>query len=312
MNIHQLEYIVALDTHRNFVKAAAACFITQATLSIMIKKLEEELGVAIFDRSKQPLFPTELGEKIIAQSRIILQEYSNLKEIVDHENNEYSGDLKIGIIPTLAPYLIPRFLNSFLIKHPNIRLHISEIPTNSIVQKLKEYSLDVGIMAIPFNSTLNEETIFYEEFVVYSAESDKVLKKKVLKPTDLAESNLWLLEEGHCLRTQVVNLCGLQNVGKNNNQIDFVAGSIETLKKLVEMNHGITVLPSLALDFMSTEQKKNVRYFESPQPVREIGFVTYRQHLKSKLISALKQEVLAAIPKAMRRQKGKLVQNADN
>lgn len=306
MNIHQLEYIVALDTHRNFVKAADSCFITQATLSIMIKKLEEELRCTIFDRSKQPLIPTELGTKIIDQARIILQEYSILKGIVLQESQEFAGDLRIGIIPTLAPYLIPRFLNSFLEKYPNIRLHISEITTDSILQKLKEYELDAGIMAVPYqNNTLNQETLFYEEFVVYGTSLKK--KKKVISAKELETENLWLLDEGHCLRAQVINLCSLKNSINTTRQIDFVAGSIETIKKIVEMNHGITVLPALSLDYMNANQLKNVIKFESPIPVREIGLVTYRQHLKTNLISALKKEILNSIPNEMQKIKNQTI-----
>lgn len=302
MNIHQLEYIVALDTHRNYVKAAESCFIAQATLSIMIKKLEEELNCTIFDRSKQPLIPTELGIKIIDQARIILQEYSILKGIVVQETQEFTGDLRIGIIPTLAPYLIPLFLNSFLEKYPNIRLHISEITTDSILQKLKEYELDAGIMAIPYqNNTLNQETLFYEDFVVYGTVLSKKKKKKVISTKELETENLWLLDEGHCLRTQVINLCSLKNSFNTTRQIDFVAGSIETIKKIVEMNHGITVLPALSLEYMNANQLKNVLKFEEPVPVREIGLVTYRQHLKSNLISALKNEILNNIPKEMQK-----------
>lgn len=302
MNIHQLEYIVALDTHRNYVKAAESCFIAQATLSIMIKKLEEELNCTIFDRSKQPLIPTELGIKIINQARIILQEYSILKGIVVQETQEFTGDLRIGIIPTLAPYLIPLFLNSFLEKYPNIRLHISEITTDSILQKLKEYELDAGIMAIPYqNNTLNQETLFYEDFVVYGTVLSKKKKKKVISTKELETENLWLLDEGHCLRTQVINLCSLKNSFNTTRQIDFVAGSIETIKKIVEMNHGITVLPALSLEYMNANQLKNVLKFEEPVPVREIGLVTYRQHLKSNLISALKNEILNNIPKEMQK-----------
>lgn len=301
MNIHQLEYIVALDTHRNYVKAAESCFIAQATLSIMIKKLEEELDCTIFDRSKLPLIPTELGIKIIDQARIILQEYSILKGIVVQESQEFTGDLKIGIIPTLAPYLIPRFLNSFLEKYPNIRLHISEITTDSILQKLKEYELDAGIMAIPYqNNTLNQETLFYEEFVVYGTVLSKKKKMKVISTKELETENLWLLDEGHCLRTQVINLCSLKSNFNTTRKIDFVAGSIETIKKIVEMNHGITVLPALSLDYMSTTQLKDILKFEEPIPVREIGLVTFRKHLKSNLINALKSEILNSIPPEMK------------
>ena len=296
MNLQQMEYITAVDTHRHFVTAAEKCFVTQATLSMMIKKMEEELGVKIFDRSKQPVEPTEIGVKIIIQARVILQERKRLTEIVNEELHELTGELKVGIIPTLSPYLVPLFINSFLEKYPHIHLKIYELTTADIVERLVQQSLDIGLLALPLNNTsLKEDLLFKEDFVLYTSLKEKTLKNKYIVPKDIDTSKLWLLQEGHCLRSQVINLCELKNTENKTHQFNFETGSIETLKKLVDMNTGITVLPKMALRDMTPEQLKQVKYFQKPAPWREIGIVTYRFFLKEKLVNALKQEIQKAI-----------------
>ena len=311
MNIQQLEYIIAVDNQRHFVKAAAKCFVTQATLSMMIKKLEEELGVKIFDRSRQPVIPTEIGIKIIAQAKIILRESNRLKEIVREEHDELKGELKIGIIPTLAPYLLPLFLNSFLEKYPSVKLKISEFTTDQIIRKLEQHDLDAGLLSTPLNqSSLKEEVLFYEQFVVYASSDEKILKKKFVLARDIDVNRLCLLEEGHCLRSQVFNLCELRNKTLSFRQMDFETGSIETLKRIVEVNEGITILPMLALNSMTAIQKKNIRFFKAPVPVREIGLVTYRYFVKEKLIQSLRDEIVSHVPVKMKTVGRKLVLNS--
>ena len=297
MNIQQLEYIVAVDNCRHFLKAAEKCFVTQATLSMMIKKLEEELGVKIFDRSHQPVIPTETGNKIIAQAKIIIQENNRMKEIVKEEQGQLSGELKIGIIPTLAPYLLPLFIQSFLKKYPSVRLKISELTTSNIIQKLEHRDLDVGLLSTPLNlNFLREETLFYEPLIVYTSSKDTLLNKKFILAKDIDINRLCLLEEGHCLRLQAINLCDLRNKDKDIRQMEFETGSIETLKRIVEENNGITILPLLAYKEMSAQQKDRVRFFKKPVPVREIGLVTYRYFVKEKLIQKLKEEIVVKIP----------------
>lgn len=306
MNLQQLEYIVAVDVHRHFVTAAERCFVTQATLSMMIKKLEDELEVKIFDRSKQPVVPTEIGKLIIAQAKKTLQDTARIKEIVNEERGLVRGELKVGIIPTLAPYIIPMFINSFLKKYPDVKLQISELTTEAITEKLEQYSLDVGIMATPLNNAaLIEQPLFYEQFVVYASAQEKLLKKKYLLAQDIDINRLWLLEEGHCLRSQVMNLCELKHREKELHQLDFESGSIETLKKIVDLNQGITILPELALNDLHASQRDRVRQFKSPAPVREISIVTFHHFVKEKLIDALKQEILDNIPADMKSTKNK-------
>ncbi len=300
MNLQQLEYIVAVDTLKHFSAAAAKCNVTQPTLSMMIQKLEEELDVKIFDRSKQPVQTTEIGQTVIDQARMILGEAGNLKKLVAQQKGTISGELRIGIIPTLAPYLLPLFLNQFLKKYPLLKLKISELTTDQIIERLNAQHLDAGILATPLkNPTLQELPLFYEQFVVYASQAEKMMKKKYLLAADIDVNRLWLLEEGHCLRSQVVNLCELKRKEALLQNLDYEAGSIETLRKMVDLNNGITILPELALRDLTKTQLKNIRYFKSPAPVREVSIVTYRYFVKYHLIEALKREILANIPKEM-------------
>ncbi|MDP2386292.1 MAG: hydrogen peroxide-inducible genes activator [Bacteroidota bacterium] len=306
MNLQQFEYIIAVDTYRHFVTAAEKSFVTQATLSMMIKKLEDELEVKIFDRSKQPVVPTEIGMKLIKQAKIIISETKKLKEIIKEETKEISGELRIGIIPTVAPQLLPLFLSSFLKKYSKVKLKISEVTTEQIVQQLQQGILDAGILATPLHKAdLLEEPLFYEQFVVYSSKEEKLMKKKYLLAEDIDINRLWLLEEGHCLRAQVVNLCELKKREKEIHQLDFESGSIETLKRMVDINGGITILPELAVADLSPKEKKNIRYFKSPAPVREISIVSYRYFVKRKLLEALQAEILKFIPEEMQSTKKK-------
>ena len=308
MNFQQLEYILAVDATRHFVSAAEKCNITQATLSMMIKKLEDELGIKIFDRSKVPVIPTDLGIKILSQARIILHERNKLHEIIDVEQKELRGELRIGIIPTLAPYLLPLFLNDFLVKHPLVTMQVNELTTDEIVRKLETNELDAGLLAIPLHiHGLTEQHLFYEEFVLYGPTSDDLMKKKFVLPKDIDVNRLWLLEEGHCLREQVINLCELKSKERSMHQLDFAAGSIETLRRMVEMNQGLTILPSLSLKYLTTSQQKNIRHFRRPAPVRQIGLVTARYFIKEKLMTELKNSILSRVPEDMIRAGGKEV-----
>lgn len=291
MNLQQLEYIVAIDTYRHFARAAEACFVTQATLSMMVKKLEEELGVQLFDRSKQPVSVTLAGEIIIPQARKVLAEASRLKEMPMGLKNEIKGEIRLGIIPTLAPYLLPRFLAEFMNAYPDISLKLVEISTAEILEQLQKDQLDLGLMATPLNQTeFTEEVLFYEPFDVFVSKEEEVLKKNYLLPGDLDINRLWLLEEGHCLRSQMVNLCELQKK-ELNRSLHYEAGSIESLIRIVEVNKGITIIPRLASLDLASERKHQVRSFSSPEPVREISLVSYRPFVKQKLREVLRDQI---------------------
>ena len=308
MTLQQLEYILAVDTYKQFSTAAEKCFITQPSLSAMIQKLEDELGVKIFDRSKQPIMPTEIGTDIIAQARVIVNEAENLKQLVKDRLETVSGGLRLGIIPTLAPYLLPLFLKDFSEKYSDLKLSIIELTTENIIAQLKKGILDVGIMATPSqDNQLFEEPIFYEEFVVYAPNEKAILKKNYMLAEDIDANRLMLLQEGHCMRSQVINLCALQKTQSSLSNITYEAGSLETLKRLVEAHSGITILPHLAILDMDEEQIQYIRFFKPPAPVREISLVTHRSLAKKRLIAVLKEAIYHNLPTAVKKIKKKRV-----
>ncbi len=305
MTLVQLEYIVALDTYRSFGVAAEKCFVTQPTMSMQVQKLEDELGVRLFDRSKQPITPTEIGIEILEQARTILKESYKLKELISNQKSSVSGELRIGIIPTMAPYLMPKVISAFMDKYPDVQLVIWEYMTDQIIHELKNGLLDCGILSTPLeDKSLQEIPLFYESFVAYLSKSSPLINKKNLQASDINLDDLWLLNEGHCMRNQILNICKRK---KSNDlkPFEYNTDSVETLKRMVEMNKGITLLPELSISDFSVKQLDRVRYFKSPEPTREISIVTHRNYLKRKLILTLEKEILDAIPKRMRNKKKK-------
>jgi LysR family transcriptional regulator, hydrogen peroxide-inducible genes activator len=235
MTLAQLYYIVAVDNFRHFSTAADHCFVTQPTLSMQIQKLEEELGVIIFDRSKHPVIPTDIGEKIIKQSRIILHESEKLQNIIDNETGEFTGTLKIGVIPTISPYLIPLFLQSFVSKYPNIELIIDEITTKEIIKGINKDLLDAGLLALPAgDADMIQRSLYYEPFVGYVSKSHKLFKKENLNVEDITGEGILLLKEGHCLRGHALKLCKTseREWSGNSKKILFESGNLDTLKNL--------------------------------------------------------------------------------
>lgn len=305
MTLVQLEYIVAVDTYRSFVGAAEKCFVTQPTLSMQVQKLEEMLNVKIFDRSKQPVVPTEIGSQIIEQARVVLQESQKIKEIISDQQQEVTGELRVGIIPTVAPYLLPRVIAAMMEKYPELKLDIWEYTTEDIIHHLKTGVLDCGIMATPLgDQTLNETPLYYENFVTYISKTSKLFKKKTIDANDLEEENIWLLNEGHCMRSQVLNICRSTKQNRLHG-LTYNTGSVETLIKMVDMNNGATLLPELALEELSSKQLSKVRHFKSPEPVREISLATHKNFIKKRMLNALKEEILTVIPKSMKQKKKK-------
>jgi LysR family hydrogen peroxide-inducible transcriptional activator len=301
MTTVQLEYILALDTYRSFVTAAEKCFVTQPTLSMQVQKLEDELGVKLFDRSKLPVVPTHIGEMVIDQARLVLQEHSRITEIVSGYRQEVKGTLKVGIIPTLAPYLLPGMVSDFSSHYPSVKLQIWEYPTEVIAEHLKKEQLDCGILATPLgDKQLDEHPLFYESFVVYASPRHPLFAKKVLRPEDLPHSDIWLLNEGHCMRNQVLNICSHKENSRALKNLEYNTGSVETLKRMVERNAGWTILPELSISELTTDQLDMVRWFRSPEPVREISLVTHRYFVKEGITAALKEQILRHVPEKMK------------
>nr|WP_294793930.1 hydrogen peroxide-inducible genes activator [uncultured Mucilaginibacter sp.] len=308
MTIVQLEYIVAVDTYRSFVVAAEKCFVTQPTLSMQVQKLEDTLGVKLFDRSKQPVTPTEIGVDIIQQARVLLGESEKIKEIISDRQRELSGELKVGIIPTISPYVLPKVIKGFIERYPQVKLVVWEQTTEQIIQQLKLGTLDCGILSTPLReSALKEIPVFYENFVAYASKNSKLSKKKNITPDDIDMEEIWVLNEGHCMREQVLNICQRRKSTQGFQHFEYNTGSVETLKRMVEQNNGATILPELALADMSEKQMEKVRYFKSPEPAREVSIVIQKNFLKRRMIEALKNEILELVPKRMRTKKKKEV-----
>ena len=297
----QLEYLVAVDTYRHFGKAAESCFVTQPTLSMQIKKFEEDLGVVVFDRTRQPLITTTIGQHLIEQARIILAEAESLNSVIKEYKDEVSGVLRIGVIPTLAPYLLPLFIGNYKRSWPHIVLKVEEVTTMEIVEMLGKGLLDVGILVTPLKEDkIVEKPVFYEEMLVYANKNHSLHQKSEITLADVATPDIWLLSDGHCFRDQVINLCSFASVKDENSganlPFQFEVGALETLMNIVDIEGGITLVPELAKITMSERRRENVLSFADFKPLREVSLVHMRHFAKNKQIALLAQEVKKAVP----------------
>ncbi len=312
MTLTQLTYIVAVDNHKNFAKAADKCFITQPTLSMQIQKLEEELGVLLFDRSKQPVKTTDLGLKIIEQARIVLDETTRIDDIIEQEKKEIAGTFKLGIISTIAPNLLPLFIQNIISRYAKLEVIINELQTNEIIEKLKSDELDAGILATPLNKDdIVELPLYYEPFVGYLSKEHRLWKKKKLSPGDLLFDDLFLLKEGHCFRDQVIKICSKYREEKKDSSrnINFEGSNLDTLKKMVEKNFGMTLMPYLStVEIKNTENHKRIRLFKPPMPIREISIVFQRAKLKKHIIDIFANEIKSSVPKKLLNKEGTLLE----
>ena len=294
MTITQLYYVLAVAENQNFTKAAEKCFVTQPTLSMQIQKLEDQLGVLIFDRSKKPIELTAVGKKIVEQARNIVNESYRIQDIVDQQKGYIGGDYRLGVIPTVMPTLLPMFLKTFIKKYPKVKLKIEELTTEEIIARLKEGHLDAAIAATPLeDDTIKERVLYYEPFVSYIPKGHRLFTKNKIAVSDLDISDMLLLEDGHCFRDGVINLCKiLKDNASDPFQIE--SGSIETLIKLSNEGLGMTLLPYLhTLDLKATE-KENLHYFEDPPPARQVSIIYHKSELKMQIIEAL-QDVISSI-----------------
>ena len=310
ITLTQLEYIVAIDEYRHFATAAEKCFVTQPTLSMQIKKLEDELGVIIFDRSRQPVVPTDLGAKLIEQARMTLSATQRIKEIIQEEQQEVEGTLKIGIIPTLAPYLLPVFIGPYIRKYPAVKVEVEELVSEEIIRRLKRDMLDVGLFVTPYHDEkIVERPVFYEEMLVYAHPDSELLKKKEAGHEDIVTSDIWMLGNGHCFRNQVVNLCEMSASQHKNLPFEFESNSLETLMRIVDVEGGFTLIPELALKYMSPEKKKQVRSIANTKPLREVSVIYSRHFTKQRLITLLCDEIKSVVPAHMlKRDRGMIVE----
>lgn len=293
MNLQQLEYIVALDKFKSFSKAAEACFITQATLSTMVKRLEDELEFVLFDRKSNPIITTDGGKEIIKEAQKILAHSARLKQIASEFNGIVEGELNIGIIPTVAGNILYRIIPKLLKKYPNLKLNIQEITTNQIIEKLKTNEIHAGIVSTPLGiNDFEEEILYYEKLMVYGDNIQKINKYK--SPKDLNPEKIWLLEEGNCLTDQVINVCGLKSK-KTDLKLNFQPNSFESLLNIVDELKGLTLIPELYYLDLSPSRKRKVKDFVAPYPVREISMIYFRPYAKTHLINAVSKLIIQEI-----------------
>jgi LysR family hydrogen peroxide-inducible transcriptional activator len=306
MTLTQLEYVLAVEKFRHFGKAAKHCFVTQPTLSMQLQKAEEEMGVILFDRSKNPILPTLEGEKVIAQAKIVIKEYKKLFDIISEDKKELHGKFKLGVIPTLAPYLIPLFAGEFSKKYPQVSLTIEEYKTDEIIKLLDDDEIDAGLLVTPLNEEkIIERVLFKEAFYVFAAKNHQYFKKSKIKMSDINSDDLWLLNEGHCFRNQVLNICGIKNKSREFSNLNFESGNLETLKNMVLSNNGYTLFPELAVLNLSKDQTQYIREFQGTIPTREVSLVHNRIFLKEKIISALESVIIENLPDKLESHKKK-------
>lgn len=300
-SLTQLEYVLAVHTHGHFAKAAEACFVTQPTLSMQIQKLEEDLGIVIFDRSKKPILVTDVGARVIEQIQTVLSEVRKIDGIIQVEQSgKGHGQLVVGVIPTIAPYLLHRLLPVMDKLFPGIELRIREMQTQRILDALDRDEIDVGLLATPVGQEkFYEHALYYEPFSVLAKKGQLYADQKQIKYSTLNREQIWLMEEGHCLRNQIVDICAGKS-GKNPaRRYNFESGSLETLKNLVDSVGGYTLLPQLAGEDIGPNSR--LIPFERPIPAREIGLVYRRKHFKSERIECLAEAILQAIPEDLRK-----------
>ena len=291
MTITQLHYVLAVAEHQNFTKAARYCHVTQPTLSMQVQKLEDELNVQIFDRRKKPIELTAVGTKIIAQAKNIVAEAERINDIVDQEKGFIGGEFKLGMIPTIMPTLLPMFLKNFIKNFPMVKLKIEELNTNELISRIHEGHLDAAIAATPLRmNTIKERVLFYEPFVGYISPNHRLKEKTAIEISDLDINDMLLLEDGHCFREGVLNLCKTLKE-QQNETFQLESGSIEMLVKLSNEGMGMTLLPYLnTLDLKLMEQK-NLRFFTNPPPAREVSLIYNKNELKIQIIEAIHRTI---------------------
>ena len=299
MTITQLKYVLAVAENQNFTKAAEKTFVTQPTLSMQIQKLEDELDILIFDRSKKPIELTDIGSKIVTQARNIVNEANRIADIVDQQKGFIGGEFKLGVIPTVMPTLLPMFLRNFINRYPKVKLKIEELPTETIIERLEEGLLDAAIAATPLHlENIKERPLYYEPFVAYVPANHPLNSVDKITTADLDLNDMLLLEDGHCFRDGVVNLCKT-NRNYSEETFSLESGSFETLVRLANEGLGMTLLPYLHTMDIKEEEKKFLHYFKEPAPAREVSLLYHKSELKMQIIEALRTTIAGVIKGAI-------------
>ena len=307
MTITQLLYVLAVAEHKNFTKAAQNCHVTQPTLSMQVQKLEEELNVQIFDRTKKPIELTSVGQKIVSQAKNIVAEADRIADIVDQEKGFIGGEFKLGIIPTVMPTLLPMFLKTYVKRYPKVKLKIEELTTDEIINRLEDGNLDGAIAASPLNvDNIKERVLYYEPFVGYISPNHRLKIKTEIESSDLDINDILILEDGHCFRQGVLNLCKIKKEQELDN-FQLQSGSIEMLVKLVNEGMGMTLLPYLNTLDLKDNEKENLRFFVNPSPAREVSLLYNKNELKIQIIDSIQQIISGIIRGAIKFQDVKII-----
>jgi len=299
MTITQLQYVLAVAEYKNFTLAAEKCFVTQPTLSMQIQKIEEELSIIIFDRSKKPIQLTDIGQKIVNQAKNIVNEADRIKDIVEQQKGFIGGEFRLGIIPTIMPTLLPMFLNNFIKKYPKVKLIIEELNTDEIILRLKNGHLDAAIAATPLEEEkLKEIVLYFEPFVAYIPENHAIASKTEIEVSDLNVDEILLLQDGHCFRDGILNLCKNSGI-ESGNSFQLESGSFETLIKLADEGLGTTLLPYLHTLDLKEKDKNKLRHFKEPKPAREVSLIFPKTELKIQIIEALRTTIAGVVKGAI-------------
>lgn len=307
MTITQLKYVLAVAEYQNFTKAAQHCFVTQPTLSMQVQKLEDELDVQIFNRTKKPIQLTNVGLKIVNQAKNIVAEAERISDIVDIEKGFVGGSFKLGIIPTVMPTLLPMFLKIFIRRYPKVKLKIEELNTEELVKRITEGYLDAAIAATPLQiESVKERVLFYEPFVGYISPNHRLKEKKNIQISDLETNDMLLLEDGHCLRESVLSLCKTLKE-QEQEAFQLESGSIEMLVKLANEGMGMTLLPFLNTLDLKVSEAKNLRFFTPPSPAREISLIYNKNELKVHIINSIHQTISEIIRGAIKFEDVKII-----
>ena len=307
MTITQLEYIIAVEKYRHFGKAAEHCGVTQPTLSMQIQKLEEEWKVNLFDRTRKPIVPTQIGTRVVTQAKIVLQESKRIEDILQLTRGVFQGTFRIGIIPTISPYLLHRIVTPFQKAYPDVQCIFQEAHTDRLVQMVRDDVVDVAILATPLDeSGVTEIPLYYEPFMAFIHPNHRLAKEAFVLNSELRLEDMLLLSEGHCFRNSVLNMCDAKRNGSDH-KLTLETGNFETLIRLVRAGHGMTLIPYLMAIDLSEEDRKWVRPIAEPRPIREIGLLHAKSQLKTQLIKALADVIRANVPERLLDKDGKLL-----
>ncbi len=294
MTIIQLEYLLAVANYGSFSLAAEHSFVTQPSLSMQIKNLEEELGVILLDRSKKPVIPTEAGAVVLRQARETIKAYNYIKESVNDLKGEVSGVLRLGVIPTIAPYLMHRFIPVFMRRFPKVELQVREMMTSQIVEALSKDMLDAAIIAGGMTPKgIIEHELFNDKFHAYVSPQNPLYSRSNVRIEDIAPRDLVLLGEGHCLRDQILELC--QGNRKQTAACTFECGSLETLMRIVDSTTSLTIVPEMATQFIPDARRRQVKTLAKGAASRKIAVAVRRTYVKSSLVNALKESILSIV-----------------